>query len=343
VRAGGTASEWFEVKNGVRQGCVLAPTLFNLFMDFVAREAQASYGATGVEILYRYSSTLIWDTANRSARRRTARPARVSDLLYADDMALVTDNADELKAMVLAVEATTRKYGMMISVDKTKLMTYHYVDPDNPVPPPPAMQISIRGFLLETVSSFRYLGSIVSDDCDLTKEITQRIGAASSAFYSLYHCLWTQRATISLATKIRVYQSVVLSTLLYACETWAPTATLLQRLEVFHMRCLRTILGIRLLDRISNAEILARAKQRSIEWTLRTRRLVWFGHCCRMHDLRLPRQVLFGALTHGSRSLGRPALRWVDVVEKDLIDSGLSRWYSKTRDRETWRTEVYER
>jgi hypothetical protein len=276
VRAGGTASEWFEVKNGVRQGCVLAPTLFNLFMDFVAREAQESYGATGVEILYRYSSTLIWDTANRSARRRTARPARVSDLLYADDMALVTDNADELKAMVLAVEATTRKYGMMISVDKTKLMTYHYVDPDNPVPPPPAMQISIRGFLLETVSSFRYLGSIVSDDCDLTKEITQRIGAASSAFYSLYHCLWTQRATISLATKIRVYQSVVLSTLLYACETWAPTATLLQRLEVFHMRCLRTILGIRLLDRISNAEILARSKQMSTS-SGRCVRGVWCG------------------------------------------------------------------
>jgi exonuclease III len=340
VRVDGNYSRWFDVQNGVRQGCVLAPTLFNIFIDFVVRVALKNYHPSGVEIRYRLRDSVVWHTIpniTNSLAFRNSQEGWIHTLLYADDISLVSHDFNDLTAMIMSLEAATQKYGMCVNVEKTVLMA-HIPPSVNPAPPPPA-PIVLRGSTLSCVSKFRYLGSILSHDCELIAEITQRIASASRVFYSLYDCLWKNRLGISLATKIRIYETVVLPILLYACETWPIPNELLQRLHVFHMRCLRIILGVNIMDRVPNAEILAQTKQKAIATILRTRRLVWFGHCYRMHESRIPRQVLFSCLAEGSRDRGRPSLRWVDLLSPALP----ANWRTLTKNRDKWRDYAYGR
>ena len=340
VRVNGEYSDWFDVKNGVRQGCVLAPTLFNVFIDFIVRVSQDPERVSGVEIKYRIKDGLMWHTAANlrdSGVYARADKTRLDATMYADDISLVSDNPEILKAMIMSLETAKQRYGMCINTGKTKILAY--APPSNPAPDP----VVLRGDVISCESNFRYLGSILRSDCGLVSEITQRIASASRVFYSLYPRLWKRSLQISLATKVRIYETLVLSILLYASETWAIPQMLLQRLEVFHMRCLRIILGVTLWNRIPNAEILRRTKQKSIEWMLCTRRLVWFGHCVRMDPSRIPVQVLFSCLPAGERGSGRPLLRWCEMLNNDLSEYHLCNWRRTTEDREKWRASVYGR
>ena len=81
-------------------------------------------------------------------------------------------------------------------------------------------------------------------------------------------------------------------------------------------RHLRLILKIRWDDYISNEDVLRRANVDDIETKLVRSRLRWLGHLCRMDDDRVPKQLLFSELEHGSRPFGRPKLRFKDILKK---------------------------
>jgi len=83
---------------------------------------------------------------------------------------------------------------------------------------PEVSSIQVGGALLQFVDKFCYLGSIISSDGSLATEISQRIAKASSAFGQLRNRLWNEDG-VHLRTKIDVYRAVVLSILLYSCET----------------------------------------------------------------------------------------------------------------------------
>ena len=78
---------------------------------------------------------------------------------------------------------------------------------------------TIEGKQLKAVETFKYLGSTVSNDASLDAEITSRIAKATAAFGRLTKRLWTNR-NIRLDTKIAVYRAVVITSLLFGCETW---------------------------------------------------------------------------------------------------------------------------
>ena len=80
---------------------------------------------------------------------------------------------------------------------------------------------------------------------------------------------------------------------------------------------LRKILRIHWSEKVTNVEVLARAKVPTLSETLQKRRLRWLGHVRRMNDSRLPKAALYGQLTQGSRKPGRPLLRFVNVIKKD--------------------------
>ena len=109
------------------------------------------------------------------------------------------------------------------------------------------------------------------------------------------------------AELIRLFSSAskVLSRSLYSCETWALTKAQLQRMESFHMKCLRRILGITLWDHIPNVNILHSCQISSISLMVQQARLRWLGRLGRMPDDRLPRSTSFGIPLHGSRARGR--------------------------------------
>ncbi len=80
---------------------------------------------------------------------------------------------------------------------------------------------------------------------------------------------------MSKGIKLIIYKGIVLSALLYGCETWAATAKDIHRLEVFHFKCLRSIRGVTLLDRISNDDMRDWSGMPQISDLLNYRRLNW--------------------------------------------------------------------
>ena len=105
-----------------------------------------------------------------------------------------------------------------------------------------------------------------------------------------------QSHSLRLSTKIQVYRAVVIPTLLYGAETWVLYRKQIRLLERFHERCLRSILGIKWQDHVSNEEVINRASLPSIESILFQVQLRWAGHVTRMEDVRMPKAVFFSEL-----------------------------------------------
>ena len=139
-----------------------------------------------------------------------------------------------------------------------------------------------------------------------------------------------------------MYQACVLSTLLYGSESWTTYARQENRLESFHLRCLRRVLGITWQDKVINTAVLGRAGSQSIHHLLCQCRLRWLGHAHRMGDGRIPKDVLYGELATRHHPTGHPALRFKDVCKRDLkladIDPGT--WEQIADDLGAWRSAV---
>ena len=143
-----------------------------------------------------------------------------------------------------------------------------------------------------TVEHFTYLGSIISNDATVSKDLDNRLSKASSSFGRLSKRVW-QSHSLCLFTKIQVYGAIVVPTLLYGAETWVLYRKQIRLLGRFHQRCLRSILGIKWQDHMSNEEVLKRASLPSIEPNLLQVQLHWAGHISRMEDIMHAQSSLF--------------------------------------------------
>ena len=126
---------------------------------------------------------------------------------------------------------------------------------------------------------FKYLGSIFTSDGTLDAEIARRPRL----------CHYQQRCNFSSQLLCQFYCIGVKRGQCLA-NTWGPLST-------FQINCLRRFCGISRIAHVPNVEILARCHTISVESQLKTKRLRWFGHVCRMPDTRLPKKVLYGQVT----------------------------------------------
>ena len=110
--------------------------------------------------------------------------------------------------------------------------------------------ISIDGTNLNAVEHFTYLGTVISNDATVSKDLDNRLSKASSSFGRLSKRVW-QSLSLRLSTKLQVYRAVVVTTLLNGAETCVLYRKQIRLLERFHKRCLRSILGIRWQDHVS--------------------------------------------------------------------------------------------
>ena len=120
---------------------------------------------------------------------------------------------------------------MEISAEKTNLMTNNTSDINT--------EIKVNGQKLETVTSFKYLGSVLTDEGS-KPEILSRIAQTTAAF-TMLKPVWNDRR-ISLSSKIRLMRSHVTSIFLYVCESWTLTAELQRGIQGMEMTCYRKIL-----------------------------------------------------------------------------------------------------
>ena len=178
-----------------------------------------------------------------------------------------------------------------------------------------------------------------TEPLSLDAEIDKRIGKAASTLVRLTARVWTSPKQ-SVKTKMAVYNACVISTLLYGSETWTTYAGKERRLNSFHLRSIRRILGISWQDKVTNADVLSRAGLPTMYTLLRQRRLRWLGHVRRMEDGRIPKDILYGELALGRRTTGRPHLRYKDVCARDVKAVGIDTksWEGLAAYRTGWRS-----
>ena len=113
-------------------------------------------------------------------------------------------------------------------------------------------EIKIKGQRLEEVENFKYLGAIISNEGS-KPEILSRI-AQTTAALSRLKIIWRDK-NISLASKVKLMRTLILSTFLYACESWTLTAEIERRIQALEMRCYRRLLNISYKDHVTNKEV----------------------------------------------------------------------------------------
>ena len=163
--------------------------------------------------------------------------------------------------------------------------------------------ITVKGQRLQVVDKFTYLGSTLSGVVHIDDEVNAKIAKAGAAFGRLSGSIW-DRSGIRLDTKLKVYRSVVLPALLYACETLSVYQRHAKRMNHFHTSCLGKLLKIKWQDRIPDTEVLKRAGLQSVHTLLKLAQLRWTGHVTRMTDERLSKKILYGEQHVGKRSHG---------------------------------------
>ena len=327
VQDNGEVSEPFPVSNGVKQGCVLAPTLFSLMFSAMLNDAFCAE-RVGVDISYRTDGQLF--NPRRLKAKTKIKPDTILDLLFADDCALNAGSEADLQRSVSNFSIACSNYGLTISTKKTEVL--HQPAPGKPYVEP---NILINGQKINAVNRFTYLGSTLSQDATIDHEVNLRISKASSTFGRLYDSVWNRRG-IRNQTKIKVY------TLLYACETWTVYSRHARLLNHFHTTSLRKILGIKWQDKVPDTEVLARAGLPSIHTSLMQSQLRWAGHVVRMPEHRLPKRLFYGELKRGKRAQGGQKKRFKDTLKSSLkaFNVDVDSWETLAKDRTSWRSAI---
>ena len=262
-------SQWLDVKSGVKQGCVLSGLLFLIVMDWIMTK-------TGI----RWNFTTV-----------------LEDIDFADDLALLSSTKTHIQKKVDRLNKHSKAIGMKTSIKKTKLMRNNAKD---------QIPVSIDGKDVEDVDSFTYLGAIVNKTGGAEQDITARVGKARSSFNKLTK-VW-KSSQYGIRTKTRIFNSNVLTVLLYGSETWRMTERDEDKLDSFQHKCLRKIL--------------------KIHWP--------------MKPDSLPRTSLNWA-PEGKRKRRRPRETWRRTVEKERSQMGFKTWTEAARtaiDRKRWKDTV---
>jgi len=284
----GKLTDPFTVRTGVRQGCMLSPTIFLMVIDWIMRQTTVD------------SNTGIQWTFNR----------QLEDLDFADDIGLLSHRQQHAQSKLTRLSEEAGKTGLKINTRKTEVMR---INNKQEVP------IQLQGENIKETDRFTYLGSIVSKDGGADDDVRSRINKARHAFNTL-RPIWNSRA-LSIRNKIRIFNTNVKAVLLYGSETWRVTNTGTNKLQTFVNRCLRHILNIRWPDKISNANLWERTNQNPISQDVKKRKWGWIGHTLRKPADTVTRQALDWN-PQGKRKVGRPKQTWRRSVESEAKAAG---------------------
>ena len=309
VKVQGDLSDPFNTKKGLRQGDGLACLLFNLALEWVIRKSGLDYRGT----IY-----------NRS----------IQLLAYADDLDIIARSTRTLKEAFIKLQRTAKDIGLQINQEKTKYMEVNIKHGKTPF-------FEVNECKFENVDQFKYLGTLITKDNNLHKELTHRIIMANRSYAGLKRQLKSH--LLSTKTKIKLYRTLIRPILIYGSECWSLTKKEEEDLRVFERKVLRRIYGPTY-DKGAwrvkyNNELYQLYGEPDIIKVVKAARLRWLGHLWRTEENYPCRKLTFNN-PDGVRRRGRPPVRWLDSVESDLHSIGISAWRTKARDRNQWRKVV---
>ena len=134
--------DWFKTGKGVRQGCILSPCLFNLYAQYIMRNARLDGGQAGIKIAGR----------------------NVNNPRQAHDTTPIVENEEELKSLLMKMKEESEKLGLKLSIQKTKITASGLI-----------ISWQIDGEMVETVTDFILLGSIITTNSECTHSIKRHL------------------------------------------------------------------------------------------------------------------------------------------------------------------------
>ena len=185
VRTGHGTTEKFQIGNRVRQGRILSPCLFNLYAEYIMRNAGLEETKTGIKI----------------ARRN------INNFRYADDTTLMAESEEELKRLLMKAKEESENVGLKLNIQKTRIMASS-----------PIISWEIDGETVETVSDFILGGSKITANGDCSHEIKRRL-LLGRRVMSNVDSIFKSR-DITLLTKVHLVKAMVFPVVMYGCESW---------------------------------------------------------------------------------------------------------------------------
>ena len=185
MRTGHETTDWFQIGKGVCQGCILSSCLFNLYAEYIMRNAGLDEAQAGIKTVGR----------------------NINNLRYADGTNLMAESEEELRSLLMKVKEESEKVVFKLNIQKTKIMASG-----------PSISWEIDGGTVETVSDFIFLGSKITADSDCSHEIKRCLFLGRKVMTNLDSILKSRDITLS--TKVRLVKAMVFPVVMYGCESW---------------------------------------------------------------------------------------------------------------------------
>ena len=241
----------------------------------------------------------------------------INNLRYADDTALIAENQKDLQNLLNVVKNESRKKGLDLNSKKTEVMVISKKTT-------PECNIFVDGTKLKQKQSFKYLGTLITQDGRSHSEVNARIAQAKIVFKKMKYILTNKN--VSMATRQRVLQCYVEPVLMYGCETWTITKPIQKKIEAVEMWFWRRMLKIPWTAKRTNVEVMEEAGlTRSLVNRIRKQQATFVGHILRRKGLE--HLVITGKM-EGRRGRGRQREQMIDSLaawmDIDKIASAIS-------------------
>ena len=216
-------SRWFAVEQILRQGCVLAPLLFNIFFAAVINLASTRFKADK-DIM----GALVHLRKKRGAEGRgeatfgeSALATPLWGMLYADDAGVVSQSPEQLRTMMGVIVVVCAAFGLTVSEAKTKIMCLRAKGmPESTA----TFSVETAGQVYNQTNEFVYLGGNVNQNADLSTEVDRRVRNAWCSFRK-YTLELYDRPSAPHELKIRMLRAEVLEAMPYGCVSGARART----------------------------------------------------------------------------------------------------------------------
>ena len=254
-------------------------------------------------------------------------------LLYADDLAIVAEDKEELNESLVEWKEAFKQHGLRVNLEKTEVLSIGAHSEE--------LNIKLEGRTTRQNNSFIYLGGAVSSEGRSETEVRGRAQAGANAWRQVEGVMSDRH--ISKKLKGKVLGACVTPAMLYGLETLHVTEKHQPRLQVCENNWVRRIAGVKRVDRRRMDELREEVGiQKCLMGILVKSRMKWAGHVERKKEDRLPRMA-YVHQERGKRKRGRPRMRWRDCIERDMIKAELEDvdWRVLAQDRAQWRVVVH--
>ena len=222
VRTGHGTTDLFQIGKGVCQGCIWSPCLFNLYAEYIMRNAGLEEAQAGMKIAGR----------------------NINNLRYADDTTLMAESEEELKSLLMKVKEESEKVGLKLNIQKTKIMASGTI-----------ISWQIDGETMEKVRDFILGGSKTTADGECSHDITGRLLLGRKAMIHL-ESIVKSRDYFANKGQTRQVKTMVFPVIMYRYESWTIKKAEHHRVDIFELWYWRRLLRVPWTARRSNQSIL---------------------------------------------------------------------------------------